>query len=255
MSASDNTMIQIVDLQKRFNDHPVLRGVNLRVGRCETLVIIGRSGCGKSVLVKHINGLLKPDAGQIFVDGEDITLFRGQKLFHIRRKFGMLFQGAALLDSMTVGENVGLGLRHHTTLSEPEIEQRIQEKLALVGLSGLEQMYPAQLSGGMKKRVGLARAMALDPQCIILDEPTTGLDPIMADVINELILRLQRELCITSIAVTHDMVSATKIADRIAMLHEGRIIFDGTPEQIQQTTDPVVQQFIRGRAQGPVNPV
>jgi len=248
-------MIRIVDLHKKFGDQQVLNGVDLEVGRCETLVIIGRSGCGKSVLVKHINGLLKPDRGRIFVDDEDVTLLRGQRLFHVRRKFGMLFQGAALLDSMTVGENVGLGLRHHTRLSEKQIQERIREKLSLVGLSGLENKSPAELSGGMKKRVGLARAMALDPQCIILDEPTTGLDPIMADVINELILRLQKDLCITSIAVTHDMVSANKIADRIAMLYEGRIIFDGPPEEIQRTTDPVVQQFIRGNAQGPVKAV
>jgi phospholipid/cholesterol/gamma-HCH transport system ATP-binding protein len=248
-------MIRIVDLHKRFGNHQVLRGVSLEVGRCETLVIIGRSGCGKSVLVKHINGLLKPNEGKIYVDGEEITALRGRRLFLIRQKFGMLFQGAALLDSMSVGENVGLGLRHHTRLSERQVQERVREKLALVGLSGLENKYPAELSGGMKKRVGLARAMALDPQCIILDEPTTGLDPIMADVINELILRLQKELCITSIAVTHDMVSATKIADRIAMLYEGRIIFDGPPEEIQRTTNPVVQQFIRGSAQGPVKAV
>ncbi len=255
MNTSQELMIRIVDLHKRFGDQQVLNGIDLEVGRCETLVIIGRSGCGKSVLVKHINGLLKPDKGQIFVDEEDITLLRGKRLFQIRRKFGMLFQGAALLDSMTVGENVGLGLHHHTRLSDKQIQERIREKLSLVGLSGLENKYPSELSGGMKKRVGLARAMALDPQCIILDEPTTGLDPIMADVINELILRLKKDLCITSVAVTHDMVSANKIADRIAMLYEGRIIFDGPPEEIQRTTDPVVQQFIRGNAQGPVKAV
>jgi phospholipid/cholesterol/gamma-HCH transport system ATP-binding protein len=248
-------MIKIVDLHKRFAGNHVLRGVNLEIGHCETLVIIGRSGCGKSVLVKHINGLLKPDSGQIFVDGEDITSYGSSDLFQLRGKFGMLFQGAALLDSMTVGENVGLGLRHHTSLSEDQVKERVREKLALVGLTGLEDKYPAELSGGMKKRVGLARAMAMDPECIILDEPTTGLDPIMADVINELILRLQKDLCITSVAVTHDMVSATKIADRIAMLYEGQIIFDGTPQQIQQSTDPVVQQFITGSAEGPVKPV
>ncbi|KPL19941.1 MAG: ABC transporter [candidate division Zixibacteria bacterium SM23_81] len=248
-------MIQIVDLHKKFGDNHVLRGVNLTFERCETTVIIGRSGCGKSVLVKHLIGLLKPNQGKIIVDGEDITNYRGAKLFRLRRKFGMLFQGSALLDSMTVGENVGLGLRHHTALGEEAIQERVKSRLALVGLSGLESLYPAELSGGMKKRVGLARAMALDPQYVIFDEPTTGLDPIMADVINELIIRLQKELCITSIAVTHDMVSATKIADRIAMLHEGRIIFDGTPEQIRQSKDPIVQQFIQGSASGPIKPV
>jgi len=255
MNENQERMIRIVDLHKQFEGHQVLNGIDLEVGRCETLVIIGRSGCGKSVLVKHINGLLRPDRGHIYVDDEDITQLRGKQLFRARRKFGMLFQGAALLDSMTVGENVGLGLRHHTRLREDEIRKRVGEKLAQVGLSGLENKYPAELSGGMKKRVGLARAMALDPQCIILDEPTTGLDPIMADVINELILKLQKDLCITSIAVTHDMVSATKIADRIAMLYDGRIIFDGPPEEIRRTDDPVVQQFINGSAEGPVKPV
>jgi phospholipid/cholesterol/gamma-HCH transport system ATP-binding protein len=255
MNEPQDEMIRIVDLHKRFGDNQVLRGVNLEVGRCETLVIIGRSGCGKSVLVKHINGLIRPDRGRVYIDGEDVTNLRGQHLFRVRRKFGMLFQGSALLDSMTVGENVGLGLRHHTDLTESQIRQRVRDKLSLVGLSGLENMYPAELSGGMKKRVGLARAMALDPKCIILDEPTTGLDPIMADVINELILGLQKDLCITSIAVTHDMVSATKIADRIAMLYEGRIIFDGPPDEIRQTSDPVVRQFIEGSAQGPVKAV
>jgi len=255
MNETQEQMIRIVDLHKGFEDQQVLNGIDLEVGRCETLVIIGRSGCGKSVLVKHINGLIKPDRGHVYVDDEDITRLRGKELFRARHKFGMLFQGAALLDSMTVAENVGLGLRHHTRLGEGEIKKRIREKLAQVGLSGLEDKYPAELSGGMKKRVGLARAMALDPQCIILDEPTTGLDPIMADVINELILRLQKDLCITSIAVTHDMVSATKIADRIAMLYEGRIIFDGPPEEIQRTDDPVVRQFINGSAEGPVRAV
>jgi len=248
-------MIQIIDLQKSFGDNHVLRGVNLQIGDCETIVIIGRSGCGKSVLVKHINRLLKPDDGKIIVDEEDVSHYQGSKLFQLRRKFGMLFQSSALLDSMTVGENVGLGLRHHTSLDEAAVRERVRSRLALVGLAGMESLYPAELSGGMKKRVGLARAMALDPKYLIFDEPTTGLDPIMADVINELILRLQKELSITSIAVTHDMVSASKIADRIAMLHEGKIVFDGTPEQIYQTTDPVVQQFIQGSATGPIQPV
>jgi phospholipid/cholesterol/gamma-HCH transport system ATP-binding protein len=248
-------MIHIVDLHKSFGDTRVLCGVNLEIGDSETIVIIGRSGCGKSVLVKHINGLLKPDRGKIMVDGEDISHYQGKKLFQLRRKFGMLFQGSALLDSMTVADNVGLGLKHHTSLDEEAIHQRVRSRLAMVGLLGMESLYPAELSGGMKKRVGLARAMALDPKYLIFDEPTTGLDPIMADVINELILRLQKELSITSIAVTHDMVSASKIADRIAMLHEGKIIFDGTPQQIRQSTDPIVQQFIQGSATGPIKPI
>lgn len=248
-------MIQILNLHKSFGENHVLRGVNLEIGRCQTMVIIGRSGCGKSVLVKHIIGLVKPDQGKIIVDRQDVTHYRGERLFQLRRKFGMLFQGSALLDSMTVEENVGLGLRHHTSLDEEAVRERVRSRLALVGLSGMESLYPAELSGGMKKRVGLARAMVMDPEYLIFDEPTTGLDPIMADVINELILRLQKELRITSVAVTHDMASATKIADRIAMLYEGKIIFDGTPEEIRLCTNPVVQQFIQGSATGPVKPV
>ena len=248
-------MIKIVDLYKSFGENHVLNGVNLDVQRGETRVIIGRSGCGKSVLVKHMIGLIRPDQGQIIVDGDEITNHREEELFLLRRKFGVLFQGAALLDSMTVGENVGLGLRYHTSLDKEAIQERVKSKLALVGLSGMECLEPAELSGGMKKRVGLARAIAMDPEYIIYDEPTTGLDPIMADVINELIRRLQKELSITSIVVTHDIASATKIADRISMLHEGKIIFDGTAEDVLQSTDPIVKQFIKGSATGPIKPV
>jgi phospholipid/cholesterol/gamma-HCH transport system ATP-binding protein len=245
-------MIEIKDIHKCFRWNSVLQGVDLTINKGETMVIIGRSGCGKSVLLKHIIGLLKPDQGQILVDGEDIVSYNDNQLNKLRQKFGMLFQAAALFDSMTVDENVGLGLREHTKMPEAEIKEKVKTTLKLVGLSGIEEKKPAELSGGMKKRVGLARAIAMDPEYVLYDEPTTGVDPIMADVINELIIRLRNTLSITSIAVTHDMVSAYKIADRIAMLYEGKIIFIGTPEETKNTNHPIVRQFIEGSAQGPI---
>jgi phospholipid/cholesterol/gamma-HCH transport system ATP-binding protein len=248
-------MIEIKDVHKCFGWNPVLQGVNLTINKGETMVVIGRSGCGKSVLLKHIIGLLKPDQGQILVDGENIVSYNDNQLNKLRQKFGMLFQASALFDSMTVDENVGLGLREHTKMPETEIREKVRETLKLVGLSGIEEKKPAELSGGMKKRVGLARAIAMDPEYVLYDEPTTGIDPIMADVINELIIRLRNTLSITSIAVTHDIVSAYKIADRIAMLYEGRIIFIGTPEETKNTNHPVVRQFIEGSAQGPIQAV
>jgi len=230
----------------------VLRGVDLTINKGETAVIIGRSGCGKSVLLKLIMGLMKPDAGKILVNGDDITSLNDSQLNKRRQRFGMLFQASALFDSMTVDENVGLGLREHTKLPEKEVRQKVEEKLKMVGLSAVEQLKPAELSGGMKKRVGLARAIAMEPEYVFYDEPTTGLDPIMADVINELIISLRNTLSITSIAVTHDIVSAYKIADRIAMLYEGKIVFVGTPEEVKNTDNPVVRQFIEGSSQGPI---
>lgn len=245
-------MIEIKDVFKSFRNNQVLQGVNLTIKKGETLVIIGRSGCGKSVLLKLIMGLLKPDSGKIFVNGDDVTALNDKQLAKLRQKFGMLFQASALFDSMTVDENVGLGLREHTKLSEEDIGHRVRERLKMVGLSGIEEKKPAELSGGMKKRVGLARAIAMDPDYVLYDEPTTGLDPIMADVINDLIISLRNSLSITSIAVTHDIVSAYKIADRIAMLYEGKIIFVGTPEEVKNTEDPTVRQFVEGSAQGPI---
>ena len=250
--ASDSEFIKVVDVDKSFGDNKVLRGTNLSVRRGETTVIIGRSGCGKSVLLKHMIGLLKPDRGEVFVDGTEVTALGHRGLFELRRKFGMLFQSAALFDSLTVWENVGLGLIEHSDLSTEEIRSRATEKLALVGLRGIEDVKPAELSGGMKKRVGLARAIAMDPKIILYDEPTTGLDPIMADVINELICNLKNTLNITSVVVTHDMTSAYKIGDRIAMLYEGQIIYDGTPEDVKCCGHPVIQQFVEGRAEGPI---
>ncbi|MCJ7458038.1 MAG: ABC transporter ATP-binding protein [candidate division Zixibacteria bacterium] len=245
-------MIEIKDVYKSFGNNQVLNGVDLNISKGETIVILGRSGCGKSVLLKHIIGLMKPDKGQIFIDEEEITAYSYEKLSNLRRRFGMLFQGAALFDSMTVEENVGLGLTEHTALSREKIKEIVKEKLRLVGMAGVENLKPAELSGGMKKRVGLARAIAMDPDIVLYDEPTTGLDPIMADVINELVISLRNTLKITSIAVTHDIVSAYKIADRIAMLYEGKIIWVGTPEETKNTTDPVVKQFIHGSSVGPI---
>jgi len=245
-------MIEIVDIHKSFTGKPVLNGVNLTINKGETLTIIGRSGEGKSVLLKHIIGLLKPDEGEILIDNESINKHSSKQMVELRRRFGMLFQGSALFDSMTVDENVGLGLREHTKISEHIIRSTIKEKLSQVGLFNVEHLKPAELSGGMKKRVGLARAIAMDPEFILYDEPTTGLDPIMADTINNLIIHLQNTLDITSIAVTHDIVSAYKISDRIAMLFKGKIIFVGTPEEIKSSDNPVVRQFIEGKSEGPI---
>jgi len=246
-------MIEIIDLRKSLGGHEVLTGVNLKIARGETVVVIGRSGCGKSVLLKHIIGLMKPDGGRIVVDGVEVTSLKGDDLYQFRKRFGMLFQGAALFDSLSVWENVGLGLLEHTDLGESEIRKRAREKLALVGLTDIEDAHPAELSGGMKKRVGLARAIAMDPEVVLYDEPTTGLDPIMADVINQLIQTLQATLKITSIAVTHDMKSAYKIGDRLAMLYGGKIVFEGTPDEIMRTRDEAIRQFVEGRAEGPIS--
>ena len=241
-------MIEIINLAKSFNSHSVLRGVNLTVREGETMVVIGRSGCGKSVLLKHIVGLLLPDQGQVIVDGYEVSR-SGSSLKEVRLRLGMLFQGAALFDSLTVGENIAFPLREHTSMSEEEIRGRVQECLEMVGLGGSENLKSAELSGGMKKRAGLARALAMQPRIILYDEPTTGVDPVMADTINRLIKRLRDRLKVTSVVVTHDMVSAYNVADRIAMLHEGRITQVGTVEEIRSTTNPVVRQFILGMSE------
>lgn len=247
-------MIHIVckNLVKQFFMKPVLKGVDLIVNPGETLVVIGQSGCGKSVLLKHLVGLMHPDDGNIYVDGEDITHFKRKNLFRMRMRFGMVFQGAALFDSLSVGENVGLALREHTNKKGDEIKAICTEKLKMVGLEGVQDKSPPELSGGMKKRVGFARAIAMDPECVLYDEPTTGLDPIMADVINNLIIKLKEELNITSIVVTHDLASAYKVGDRIAMLHDGKIIFIGTPDEVRSTGDRIVRQFVEGSAEGPI---
>jgi phospholipid/cholesterol/gamma-HCH transport system ATP-binding protein len=245
-------MIEIVDLHKSFAKKQVLTGVNLTVEKGESMVVIGGSGSGKSVLVKHIIGILAPDAGTIRIDGIDITTLRENALYEIRKKFGMLFQMAALFDSMTVWENVGFSLLRSKKMTPKEVRAIASEKLRLVGLVGVEEVMPSELSGGMRKRVGLARAIAHEPEILLYDEPTTGLDPIMADAINDLIIEMKQRLKVTSIAITHDMNSAYKIADRIAMLYEGKIVETGTPEEIKNTQNALVRQFVTGSAVGPI---
>lgn len=245
-------MIEIINLCKSFNEHNVLDNLNLTIQAGQTTVIIGRSGCGKSVLLKHIVGILEPDFGQVIIDSQDITRLSQKELNEMRLKIGMLFQGAALFDSLTVGENVGFVLREHAKLDEASIKERVKESLRLVGLEQVEELRPAELSGGMKKRVGLARAICNKPKILLYDEPTTGVDPIMGDAINELIKELHDKLKVTSVVVTHDMVSAYKVADRIAMLYKGKIIEAGSPDQIKNTQNPVVHQFITGAAVGPI---
>ncbi|MGD1019886.1 MAG: ABC transporter ATP-binding protein [Verrucomicrobiia bacterium] len=242
-------MIQIQDLRKSFNGAEVLRGVDFELRDRETLVIIGRSGGGKSVLLKHLCGLMRPDAGRVIVDGADIEPLSERELAPIRKKFGVLFQGGALFDSMTVFENVAFPLREERKLEEPEIAPLVEQALKIVDLLNAKDKKPAELSGGMRKRAALARACVANPKYILYDEPTTGLDPVLADHINDLILRTRDQLHVTSLAVTHDMTSAYKIADRIAMLHEGRIHAVGTPKEIQATADPIVRQFITGTAE------
>jgi phospholipid/cholesterol/gamma-HCH transport system ATP-binding protein len=252
MVGDTSVKIEVVDLHKSFGGKHVLTGVNLEVRNGESMVVIGGSGVGKSVLIKCIIGLLRPDSGAIRVDGQEITSLNEKPLNEIRKKFGMLFQAGALFDSLPVWENVGFGLKQHTSLRDEEIKAIAIEKLRLVGLSHVEALMPSELSGGMRKRVSLARAIAMEPEILLYDEPTTGLDPIMADVINELIVQMRKKLRVTSIAITHDMVSAYKIADRIAMLYEGKIIEIGTPQQNRESSNAIVQQFIQGRAEGPI---
>jgi phospholipid/cholesterol/gamma-HCH transport system ATP-binding protein len=225
-----------------------LNGLNLAIEKGKCVVIIGASGSGKSVLIKHIVGLLAPDKGEVWYDGKRIDQMSVRQLMETRADFGFLFQMGALFDSLNVGENIAFPIIEHTTDSSDKIADIVDEKLSLVGLRGLEKKMPGELSGGQKKRVALARAIALNPKVILYDEPTTGLDPIRSDVINELIIKLQRELKVTSIVVTHDMNSAMKIADRIVMLFEGKIVFDGTPAQLQASTEPRVKQFVSGEA-------
>jgi phospholipid/cholesterol/gamma-HCH transport system ATP-binding protein len=241
-------IIELKDLCKSFGKLVVLGGINLTIEKGETLAIIGASGTGKSVLLKHIIGLMAPDRGQVFVDGREINELPDEELVAVRRRIGMLFQSAALFDSMTVAENVGLGLKESRKYKPEQIRRIVQEKLDMVDLSDAGDKLPSELSGGMRKRVGLARAIANDPEVLLYDEPTTGLDPITAEMINELIARLNERLSVTSLAVTHDMKSAFYIADRIVMLHKGRVHFDGTPEELKKVDDGYVRQFMDSAA-------
>ena len=239
-------MIEIKNLHKSFGDNKVLKGINLDIETGETIVIIGRSGCGKSVLIKHIVGLLEPDEGYVKVEGKIVSDLNEKELYQLRKKFGFLFQGAALFDSMTVEENVGLPLTETVNkFSQNEIHDIVEEKLSVVDLSGIQNLKPAELSGGMKKRVGLARALISNPDYILYDEPTTGLDPIMSDSIDNMIKNLAEKLNVTSIVVTHDMYSVKNVADKVAMIHDGIIYFVGTPEELLKEKDEVIVDFIK----------
>ena len=242
----DETFVRFEDVHKSFGEKKVLSGISFDVHRGETIVVLGGSGSGKSVLIRHIIGLHRPDRGHVFVDGEDIVDYDEEELIPVRQKVAMLFQGGALFDSMNVLENVAYGLREHTDLVDDRIREIVRDKLAVVGLEDVEELMPAELSGGMKKRVALARSIAMDPRCILYDEPTTGLDPVTANTINEMIRDLQRRLQVTSVVVTHDIASAFLVGDRIAYLYEGRMHFVGTVDEAKVSREPRLRHFLSG---------
>ncbi len=239
-------MIEARALRKSFGPQTVLDGVNLRIESGESVVIIGRSGGGKSILLKHLIGLMQPDAGEVLIDGESLKGLNERRLILVRTKFGMLFQSAALFDSMTVAENIAFPLRREKSLTTEELNRRVSEALDMVELPGTENKKPSELSGGMRKRVGLARAIVYRPQIVLYDEPTTGLDPVVSDSIDQLIIRVRDRLNVTSVVVTHDMRSARRVGQRILMLHEGKIYAEGTPEEIFSSADPIVHNFVNG---------
>lgn len=246
------TIIKIQGLRKKFGDRTILNGIDLEIKKGETFVIMGGSGCGKSTLLRHLIGAITPDEGSVDLFGKDIFSLNENELDAVKKRFGMSFQSSALFDSMTVGENVSLPLREHTRLDNNVINIMVKMKLELVGLRGFENLMPSQLSGGMKKRVGIARAVAMDPEIVFYDEPTAGLDPIVTAVMDKLIIDLGRALSVTSIVVTHDMHSVFRIADRIAMLYEGKVLEIGTREEIKNSKNPYVQQFVSGSPDGPI---
>jgi phospholipid/cholesterol/gamma-HCH transport system ATP-binding protein len=251
---NNGSMISVQGLMKRIGAQEILRGVDLEVARSETLAIIGRSGGGKSVLLKHLIGLMRPDAGVIRIEGENIIGMSEWRLASIRQKVGILFQGSALFDSMTVAENIAFPLREAGERDPKVLRAKVSEMLEVMELSGEEEKMPVNLSGGMKKRVGLARSIIRQPSCILYDEPTSGLDPVVSDSINRLIRRLQRRFGVTSIVVTHDMKNAFDVAGRIAYLHEGRIYFHGTPDELRQSSDKLLQDFLIGRSEEQLTP-
>ncbi|HHT9111013.1 MAG TPA: ABC transporter ATP-binding protein [Candidatus Brocadiaceae bacterium] len=246
-------MIEVVDLYKSFKGHEVLRGLSLKVETGQILALIGGSGKGKSVLLKHIIGLVRPDGGKILIDNLDISRLRGKKLKQLKDRCGIVFQGGALFDSLTVFENVAFPLREKTKMKESQILGTVFQELARVGLSGAEHKYPAEISGGMKKRVALARCLVMQPEVVLFDEPTTGLDPLIGKAIHNLIRECQKRLNFTAIIVTHEVPAIFSMVDRVAMLYEGRILASGTPEEIQNSKDPVIHQFIHGELEGPIS--
>jgi phospholipid/cholesterol/gamma-HCH transport system ATP-binding protein len=239
-------VIRVQGLHKRFGPQPVLRGVDLDIATGEIMVVIGRSGGGKSVLLKHLIGLLRPDAGAVVVDGTDITRLRRRELDRVRERYGVVFQGGALFDSMSVFDNVAFPLRERSRLGAGEINGRVEEKLDQVGLGGMGHKNPAEISGGMRKRVAIARALVTEPEIVFFDEPTTGLDPILVNTIHHLIVELHRKFRFTAVMVSHEIPEIFEIADRVAMLHEGAIVEVGSPEAVRASANPVVQHFIRG---------
>jgi phospholipid/cholesterol/gamma-HCH transport system ATP-binding protein len=242
----DHAFVRFEDVHKEFGAKKVLEGITFDILRGETMVVLGGSGSGKSVLIRHIIGLHRPTKGHVFVDGEDIVEYDESELVPVRKKVAMLFQGGALFDSMNVLENIAYGLREHTDLPDAIIRARVREKLSMVGLEGVEELMPSELSGGMKKRVALARSISMDPECILYDEPTTGLDPVTANTINDLIRDLQKRLSVTSVVVTHDIDSAFFVGDRIGYLFEGRMHFVGTVEEARGSTEPRLRRFLSG---------
>ncbi|MBI4610499.1 MAG: ABC transporter ATP-binding protein [Candidatus Rokubacteria bacterium] len=247
-------MIRAEDLYKSFDGQAVLQGLSLEVPTGEVMIVIGRSGGGKTVFLKHLLGLLRPDAGRVLVDGTDITRLRPRALDGIRQRYGVVFQGGALFDSMTVFDNVAFPLREKRRLPAAEVTGRVEEKLAQVGLAGMGHKFPAEISGGMKKRVAIARALVTEPEIVFFDEPTTGLDPVLVNAIHHLILDLHRKFRFTAVMVSHEIPEIFQIAQRVAMLHAGVIVEAGPPEAIQASQNPVVQQFIRGEVEGPIRP-
>lgn len=243
-------MIRVQNLHKTFGHQPVLRGLDLDVATGEIMVIIGRSGGGKSVLLRHLIGLLRPDSGAVLVDGVDITRLRGAALDEIRRRYGVVFQGGALFDSMSVADNVAFPLREKSRLAAAEIRSRVEEKLDQVGLAGMGEKNPAEISGGMRKRVAIARALVTEPEVVFFDEPTTGLDPILVNTIHHLIVELHRKFRFTAVMVSHEIPEIFRIADRVAMLHDGVIVESGSPTSVQASANPIVRQFIQGDVEG-----
>jgi phospholipid/cholesterol/gamma-HCH transport system ATP-binding protein len=252
MNSNEAPIIEVVDLVRRFGDRTVLDDISFNVHRGETLVIMGGSGCGKSTLLRHMIGSMKPTSGSVKIFGEDIAAMNEREIGRVRQRFGMLFQSGALLASLTVGENVALPIFQHTDKSPDQIEAIVKQKLEMVGLTGFEDLKPDEISGGMKKRVGLARALALDPELLFSDEPTSGLDPIMTAVVDQLTIKLAHGSHMTAVIVSHDMTSAFRIATRMIMLGHGSIVAQGTPEEIRTSTNPEVHQFINGEADGPI---